>query len=115
MDTEFRRDEPVFEKVDVTIEKLKVGEELVGTLTAISDRPWVDRKTGEMKTIKQFHITGRDGNKMLYFADAGFQNCMSMSDIQIGDLFKAVKLEKATMEGGRSVNQYEIYKAKTRN
>lgn len=102
-----------WEKVDVTIEKLKPGEEIAGTLTAITDRDWMDRSTGEAKTIKQFHITGLDGRKMLYFGDAGFQNSMSMADVTIGDLFKAVKQPKAELKGGRTVNQYDIFKATT--
>ena len=100
-----------FKKVSVEIAKLKAGDELIGTLTQISDRDWFDKENGEMKQIKQFHITKEDGENVVYFGDGGFRNAMSMAGIQIGDLFKAVKLEKTELKGGRTVNSYEIYKA----
>lgn len=112
--TETTTTTPEFELVSVEIQKLKAGEELVGVLNKITDRPWMDRTSGEMKTIKQFHITRLDGQSIIYFGDAGFQNSMLMSDIQVGDMFKAVKKPKTELKGGRTVNQYDIYKAKNK-
>jgi hypothetical protein len=106
-----------FEQVSVTILKLKSGESFIGTLTQTSDRPWKDKK-GIEKTIKQFHFdqldekTGEVSGQIIYFGDGGFQNAVSMAGITIGDTIKAVKGGKSDIGEGRSVNNYEIYKAK---
>lgn len=105
-----------FEKVDVKIKKLKAGESFIGALTQTSDRPWKDKK-GVEKTIKQFHFDELDAKgevlgQFIYFGDGGFQNALSMAGITVGDTIKAVKGDKSDIGEGRSVNNYEIYKAK---
>lgn len=102
-----------FEKVDVEIKKLKAGEAFIGKLVDMSDRPWVDKVTGEAKTIKQYHFTDTTGkNPFVYFGDAGFVNTLSTAGIKEGDIIKVLKNEKTDMVGGRSVNNYELFKAK---
>lgn len=105
-----------FTKVDVKILKLKSGESFIGKLTARSDRPWTDRKTGEEKTIKQFHFDlltndGKNDGQCIYFGDGGFTNAISMADVKNNDIIKVVKTPKTDIGGGRTVNSYEIYKA----
>lgn len=105
-----------FKKVDVKILKLKSGESFIGKLTQTSDRPWMDKK-GIEKTIKQFHFdqldekTGEVTGQIIYFGDGGFQNAVSMAGIVVGDTIKAVKGGKSDIGEGRSVNNYEIFKA----
>ena len=105
-----------FTKVDVSILKLKAGESFIGKLTAISERPTLDKTTGLEKKITQFHFDelsdkGEVKGQIIYLADGGFKNTMSMSNIQTNDVVKVVKLQKVALQGGRSVNAYEIYKA----
>jgi hypothetical protein len=106
-----------FKNVVVKILKLKAGESFIGKLTSTSNRDWLDRKSGEMKTIKQFHFdllseeTGEVSGQIIYFGDGGFSNAMSMADIKENDIIKVVKQAKSDIGQGRLVNNYEIFKA----
>jgi len=106
-----------FEKVDVKIMKLKSGEQFIGKLTQTSDRPWVDKKSGEEKVILQYHFDcmtdkGEPNGQIIYFGDGGFKNAMQMAGIKVGDTILAKKGKKEELGQGRSVNSYEIFKAK---
>ena len=106
-----------FEKVDVKILKLKANESFIGKLMQISDKPWNDKKSGELKTIKQFHFDtfnekGEPSGQIIYFGDGGFTNAISMAGIKELDTVKVVKKAKEDIGQGRSVNTYEIFKAK---
>lgn len=101
-----------FKKVDVEIKKLEANESFIGKLTGISERPWIDKKTGEEKTLLQYSFTDAQGeNPFVYFADGGFKNVMTTANIKEGEVIKVVKLEKTSLGGGRTVNNYELYKA----
>lgn len=106
-----------FQKVDVQIKKIEAGEHFIGKLTDVSTRPWneVDKKTGAVteKEITQYHFTDTNGeNPFVYFGDGGFKNTLTTANIQKGDIIKVVKLPKTDMGGGRTVNNYELYKAR---
>lgn len=79
-------------------------------------RDWLDKEDGEIKQIKQYHFdllneNGTEIGKGIYFGDGGFQNAMSMAGIKDGDVVLVEKLQKADLGGGRTVNNYSIYKA----
>lgn len=92
--------------------KLKKGEHFIGRLTMINSRPWTDKTTGEVKTLPQYHFETPNLEKIIYFGDAGFVNTFSMAGIEIGEMVKVTKLEKAEMSGGRTVNQYAVARAR---
>lgn len=105
-----------FKKVNAEIIKLKEGENFVGNLTQTSMRDWLDKETGEMTQIKQYHFDllneeGEEVGKGIYFGDSGFQNAMSMAGIKDGDIVMVEKLAKASLGSGRTVNNYSIFKA----
>jgi len=102
-----------WEKADVEIVKLDPKEEFVGIYNARDKRPWTDRNSGETKEIEQFHFTRPDGTRFVYFGDAGFVNTFVTAGVQVGALIKVVKGNKVEMAGGRTVNQYDLFVAKT--
>lgn len=109
---EMNLEDSMFQKVDVEILKLAAGESFVGKLTDITDRPWLDRATGEVMTITQYHFIGPQNKAFVYFGDSGFKNLMYTTNVKKGDLIKVIKLDKKALEGtNRSVNEYELYKA----
>lgn len=102
-----------FEKVDVQIVKLKAGESFVGILTDVSQRPWFDKEQQKEVMIDQYSFTDANGKMpFAYFGDGGFKNVILTANIKVGDKIKVVKGEKTAMSGGRTVNTYELYKAK---
>lgn len=104
-----------FQKVDVEVLKLDVGENFVGTLIDETVRPWTDKKTGEVKELVQLHFESPKGESFIYFKDAGLGNALSTANIKIGDLIKVEKMEKVNLGGGQTVNSYSIYKAVPRS
>jgi len=96
-------------KIDVSVLKLKTGESVEGTLTKISKRESFDRMSGEMRSYPQYHITAPDKKRVVFMGDVGFNNALSFAGIEVGDYFKAVKLEKEELENGNEVNKYDIY------
>lgn len=105
-----------FKKANAQIIKLEEGKSFIGKLTQTSKRDWLDKESGEMTVINQFHFDlldqdGKEAGKGIYFGDSGFVNAMSMAGIVVNDTVMIEKLKKATLKGGRSVNNYNIYKA----
>lgn len=107
-----------FTKVDVKMIKLKAGQSFVGKLTAISEKERVNPSNGEVSKMVYFHFNELSENdletdlgQVIYIADAGLRNAFSMANIKTNDVVKVVKLEKSEMHGGRTVNNYELYKA----
>lgn len=96
-------------KINVSVLKLKVGESVEGKLTKISKRESFDRMSGEMRSYPQYHITTANNERIVFMGDVGFTNSLSFAGIEVGDYFKAVKLEKEELENGFEVNKYDIY------
>lgn len=99
---------PKFKKVSVEIKKLEAGDTLVGVYADRTEGPWIDRTTGEEKTLTRLFFDTDEG-RVIIFEDAGLKNCMLNANVKIGDLIKLEKGEKKSMPGGRTVNSYEIY------
>lgn len=94
----------------VKLSDLEPGEKVVGKYLGQSERPWLDKETGEEKIITQFLFeeSGSDARFMV-FGDAGFKNTFSSAGVTKDDVIEIEKLEMKDLGGGRRVNQYDIY------
>ncbi len=89
---------------------LEVGQEVSGTFTGDSERPWMDKESGEEKMIPQYHFEDpTTKERFVLFGDAGLRNAMTSAGVQKGDKIAIQKLDKVDLGGGRRVNQYDIY------
>lgn len=106
----FTVDEKLFEKVDVEILKLDLGESFIGRLKSVTDRPWLDKKASPPveKMIAQYNFEAPDGSNFAYFGDGGFKNALSTAGIVEGDIIKVIKGEKIGLGGAHTVNTYEV-------
>lgn len=100
---------PNFKKATAEIIKLQAGEAVEGIFTGSMDGPWMDKKTGEEKTLTRLYFTKTDGEKFILFEDGGLRNAMANAGVKENMLIRIEKGEKAALGGGRSVNQYDIY------
>lgn len=110
------RDPKMRKKISTEIVKLsdlEVGEEIEGTFLGNTDRPWLDRQTGEEKTITQALFEKADGSRFMAFLDAGAKNALSSSGVTKGDYIVLQKLEMKDLGGGRRVNQYDVFAYET--
>ena len=105
-------DDSNFQRVQTEILKLVAGSSFIGKLTDITERPWLDRETGEVMTITQYHFVGAENKLFVYFGDSGFKNLMWTNNVKKGDVIKIVKLDKKSVSGtNREYNDYELYKS----
>lgn len=102
-------------KANAEVKHLEAGQEFIGTFQAESTRDWFDKKDGEMKVITQFHFmelntNGTEVGPVILFADAGLKNAAKSALLTVNETVMIKKLEKTELDGGRTVNNYEIYK-----
>lgn len=76
-----------------------------------STGPWLDKNTGEESELTRLYFQKDNGDKFIIFEDGGLRNSLANAMVKEGDYVKIVKLEKASMSGGRTVNQYDIFVA----
>lgn len=71
----------------------------------------VDKKTGEVVEKALMHAIFEDdkGERLSVIADKGLQGAISEAMLSVGREYEFVKLEKAQISKGRSINQYDIY------
>jgi hypothetical protein len=98
-----------FKKISVERIKLEPGDEIQATLTGRSTVPWTDRKTGKVKDLTRLHFTREDGTKFLLNEDAGLRGCLADADVKDGTFIKLIKGYKSDLEGGHTVNNYEVF------
>ena len=93
----------------IKLSELKTGEEIEGTFLGTSDRPWLDRQTGEEKIITQGLFEKVTGERFVAFMDAGAKNAVTGAGGKEGDYIILQKLEMKPMANGRRVNQYDVF------
>ncbi len=71
--------------------------------------PWIDKQTGEESTLTKLHFRRDDGSKFVIFEDGGLKNQLSNAMVNEGDYIQLKKGELASLGGGRTVNQWEIF------
>lgn len=71
----------------------------------------VDPKTNEVydKSLTSAIFEDDAGERFSVIQDAGLRSAMSDAMIKEGDLIRVVKLPKAQLSRGRTMNQYDIY------
>lgn len=84
------------------------GFVLEGKYVGTNQSEFVD-KEGELSTMHTMIIENELGERTKFLADAGLRTSLADSMIQPGDYFKAIKLEKLSIGGGRTMNQWDIY------
>jgi hypothetical protein len=96
-------------KISVDVVKPEAGDKIEGTLKGKTTGPWIDKTTGEQKELTRIHFERDDGSRFVIFEDAGLKNALSNAMVQDGQYVQLVKGEKLEMNGGRSVNQWEVF------
>lgn len=106
-------------KLTATVLKMSdkdVGYSFKGAYVGRTERPWQDPATGEEKLIGQLGFNEIDpatnkltGNRVVIFEDAGLRNAFASAFVKENDAIEIVKLGQAQLNGGRRVNQYDIY------
>ena len=93
------------EKVGFTLEGKYLGFTQSAPFKALDDR------TGEIveKTMTNLVIEDAHGERISVIADKGLQGAIGDAMIKEGAWIKAVKLDKAKLSGGRTMNQYDLF------
>lgn len=103
-------------KLTVELVKLKEKETITGRYVGQVTRPWTD-DAGEEKELVTLIFEHVDENGMPLASgarfglhqDSGLRLALEQAFVAPGDLVEIQKLEKKQLQGGRSVNQYDIY------
>lgn len=90
---------------------MEPGDTFEGTFKGRTEGPWVDKTTGEEKSLVRLHFTREDGTKAILFEDGGLRNSLANAMVKEGDFIRLVKGEKSSLGGGRTVNQWDVYSA----
>lgn len=100
-------------KVTALIKKssdMNPGDTFQGKFISQTERPWVDKTTGEEKIIPQFNFSDlTTGERVVMLGDAGLKNAMTSAAVEAGDVIEIQKLEQVELGGGRRANQYDIF------
>ena len=105
----FRRAKKVTAKIVKTAD-LKPGETIRGKYVGFSERPWLNKETGEEKTIPQYTFEDLETTeRFVVMGDAGFKNAMISAAIEANDIIEVEKHPQVDLGGGKRVNQYDIF------
>ena len=96
-------------KISTDIIKMTPGDEIEGKYINRTTAPWIDKTEGEEKELTRLFFERPDGSRFIVFEDAGLRNAMANAMVSTGDYVIIKKLEKVTLAGGRTCNQYDIY------
>jgi hypothetical protein len=102
---------PAAKKRNAEILKFESGDSFTGTYKGQSTGPWLDRKTGETKDLTRLYFETAEGARVVIFQDSGLKNAMANSNVLEGEAITLVKLDKVSLQGGHTVNQWDIYSA----
>jgi len=105
----FRRAAKITAKIQKTAD-MKVGEVFRGKYVSFTERPWLDKTTGEEKIIPQYNFEDlENGERLVLLGDAGLKNAMISAAVEPGDRIEIEKHEQVELTAGRRANQYDIY------
>jgi len=97
----------------VTVKKIKLSELKEGAAIEgvfkgfhLGD-PFI--KNGEERRMLFATVLDDAGERIVAAADKGFQGALTDAGITDGNWFKAVKLPKSNISGGRTMNVYDVY------
>lgn len=97
----------------ISVDNIKLSDQPVGyTFSGIYkgqvlSAPFIN-EDGESKQLTSV-VFDKNGNRTAYLADKGLLQTLSEALVTEGMLIEVVKLEKAKLKGGRTMNQYEVY------
>lgn len=102
----------------VSVKKINLSKESAGFVLEgkfkcrTESEPFQETKrSGEIvtKTLTFVHLLDKDGEELKVIQDKGLQSAMIEAGVKEGQWFRAVKLEKTELKGGRTMNCYEMY------
>lgn len=89
---------------------MDVGAKFVGKFISQTERPWLDKTTGEEKMIPQFNFSDLEsGERVVLLGDAGLKNAITSAAVEPNDVIEIEKLEQVELTGGRRANQYDVF------
>lgn len=92
----------------------KEGEEFIGVYVGRTTQPWTDAKTGEVKDLAGlvFEKPEEEGRpRYRIWENAGLRAAMAESMVTPGMKVRVVYLGLQDLDGGRTVNKFDIYAA----
>jgi hypothetical protein len=99
-------------KIDLANEKegFTFAGKFVGTVLSAPFKH-VDQETGEIFEKQLTHAVFEDdkAERFSVIQDAGLRSAMGDAMVKEGDKIEVVKLSKAKLKGGRTMNQYDIF------
>lgn len=108
--------EPTRKKISVKTLKLSeqpVGFKFQGVYKGqVLGQPFgrLDNKTGEIVQVQLTSVIMEEGGqRVAYLADAGLKTALVDAMVVEGQYIEVVKLEKAQLTKGRTMNQYDIF------
>lgn len=108
------------EKKKLSVESIRIAKEKAGFkftgkfLGAVKGEPFTKATpTGELVTKQlEFAVFEKDdGNRFQVIRDKGLLDAMISAMVKEGQKIEVVKLEKADIGNGRTMNRYDIFEA----
>lgn len=93
----------------VKLSDFDAGYTIQGKYITRTERPWVDKNSGEEKIIPVFVFENQKGERFTVFGDAGLVNAMSGAAVKENQWIEIEKLDQVDLGGGKRVNSYDIY------
>lgn len=79
-----------------------------GKYIGMVEQPFIDKDTGETKTLHNLIVEDANGDRLKILADAGLRTSLADAMVKTGEYFRAVKQEKIKIGKGRTMNQWDI-------
>ena len=102
-----------FKQASTTLDSIADRGTVEGTLEGFSSMDVKNKETNKLEERGLITLKSEDGIKTSYWRDAGLENTIEKCDPQIkeGMYLRIEHTGKKPLEGGRSVNQYNIFVA----
>lgn len=102
--------EIVMKKLTATEAKLEIGENISGFFLEMKEVDQMNPETGETRIqTKVFMEETKGGDRFFIWGNAGLKTAVIDSCVSKGDHIMIERLEKKTLKGGRTKNQYDIF------
>lgn len=92
----------------LNLSQLEVGSAIEGTFQGFFHGDTFV-KNGEERRMLFATVIDEAGDRVVATANIGFQSALKDAGISEGNWFRAVKLPKENISGGRTMNAYDVY------
>ncbi len=108
----FRPEKKVGQKLTVARRNIdKDAPKLLGRFLGSRDQELTDKNSGELKTVPALYFELADHTRVCVLANSGLMSALRDAFVEPNDVIEISWLGKVDLDGGRTVNQYDIYAA----